>query len=175
MPGWRFLQWITRKSLEAEIRKEITSGDEASADLVNVILKAIRDKLPIAIQQDVDGATYIVVKTDNAGLFKDAKAANIYNTRPSELYDADETVAQSVSLDCLVEGKRNIEIYAKASVATDFTLDGSVDNTHFYTIKTYSAVTSVHEGFLNATRYIKLSSAAAGVAGDLVDLIVTSM
>ena len=45
MSGWRFLQWIFKKSLEAEIRKEITSGNEASTELVNVILKAIRDKL----------------------------------------------------------------------------------------------------------------------------------
>ena len=84
MPGRRFLQWIFRKSLEAEIRKEITSGDEASTDLVNVILKAIRDKLPIAIQQDVDGATYIVVKTDNVGL---AKSTDISATQPRDITD----------------------------------------------------------------------------------------
>ena len=84
MPGWRFLQWIFRKSLEAEIRKEITSGDENTADLVNVILKAIRDKLPIAIQQDVDGATYIVIKTDNVGL---AKSTDISATQPRDITD----------------------------------------------------------------------------------------
>ena len=84
MPGWRFLQWIFKKSLEAEIRKEITSGDEASAELVNVILKAIRDKFPITIQQDADGATYIVIKTDNVGL---AKSTDISATQPRDITD----------------------------------------------------------------------------------------
>ena len=107
--------------------------------------------------------------------FGSGKLTNIYDVRPSELYGADETVVQSVTLDCLAEGKRNVEIYAKATAATDFTLEASADNTHWFPINTYSAVTAAHDGFINATRYIKLSSATAGVAGDTVNLLITSM
>ena len=66
------------------IRKELTSGAATSTELINVILKAIRDKFPSAIQQDVDGATYIVVKTDNVGL---AKSTDISATQPRDITD----------------------------------------------------------------------------------------
>jgi len=92
----------------------------------------------------------------------------------AELYGADLTVAQSVTLDLGAEGRDNIEIIGRSSVATTFTLEASADNVNWYTIETFSAVTLAHAGYNNAFRYIRLSSAAAGAATDTVDLVITA-
>ncbi len=88
-----------------------------------------------------------------------------------ESYAADETVAQSVGLT--IGGFKQVEVLCHATAATTFTVEYSFDNTHFYTYYSspntetdYSAV------FWTAAQYVKVSAAAAGVAGDTVDLVI---
>jgi len=92
-----------------------------------------------------------------------------------ELYEADETSAQEVFLDLEKVGRSKVCIIAKASVATDFIVQASADNIHWYDVETFSAVTSAYKVYDWATRYVKLKSAAAGVAGDTVDLILSAL
>ena len=133
------------------IRKELTSGVATSTELINVILKAIRDKLPIAIQQDVDGATYIVVKTDNVGL---AKSTDISATQPRDITDragrllglqqpialgvlAWNAYAAAAGATVVVDtlGFSDLVVFSNVSAAADITLDAvSQDNTNFRTV-----------------------------------------
>ena len=133
------------------IRKELTSGAATSTELINVILKAIRDKLPIAIQQDVDGATYIVVKTDNVGL---AKSTDISATQPRDITDragrllglqqpialgvlAWNAYAAAAGATVVVDtlGFSDLVVFSNVSAAADITLDAvSQDNTNFRTV-----------------------------------------
>ena len=93
---------------------------------------------------------------------------NVY----SQLIGADETVAQSITLD--VAGRTLLDIYASASVAATFRLDVSNDNTNWISdYLTWAAVTEVKETHTNAFRYLRLKSDAAGAAGDLVSLYLT--
>jgi len=86
-----------------------------------------------------------------------------------QLINADETVAQSITLD--TEGCKLLEVYATAAASTTFHLDVSNDNTNWFTdYKTYSAVTSVKDTLWNGFRYVKLRSDAAGSAGNKVTL-----
>ena len=93
---------------------------------------------------------------------------NVY----SQLIGADETVAQSITLD--VSGRTLLDIYSKADTATTFRLDCSNDNTNWITdYLTWAAVTEVKETHTNAFRYLRLKSDAAGVAGNLISLYLT--
>lgn len=94
---------------------------------------------------------------------------NVYE----QLLDADETVAQSITLD--TGGRTLLDIYAKAAATTTFRLDCSNDNTNWITdYLTWANVTEVKETYNNAFRYIKLKSDAAGAAGDKVSLYLTA-
>jgi hypothetical protein len=89
------------------------------------------------------------------------------------LYSADETVAQSVTLD--TEGRPTLEVFALADAATTFKLDVSVDGTMWINnFQVWSSVTSVKAGYLNAYRFVRLRSDAAGSAGNKVTLILTA-
>ena len=91
----------------------------------------------------------------------------------ARLYNADETVAQSITLD--TEGRSTLEVFAIADVATNFYLDVSVDNSVWTTdFFTWLNVTEVREGFMNAYRFIRLRSDAAGSAGNKVSLVLTA-
>jgi len=85
----------------------------------------------------------------------------------------DETSPQSITLDS--KGKRLLEIYGRASVATTFRLDCSPDNVYWITdYKTYSGVTEAKDTLWNGFRYVRLRSDAAGVSGDTVDLVLSA-
>jgi len=89
----------------------------------------------------------------------------------AQIINADETVAQSISLD--TKGSRLLEVYASASTATTFTFEVSHDNVNWITWYTSPAAETEYGGdktMWNGYRYVKLSSAAAGVAGDTVSL-----
>lgn len=91
----------------------------------------------------------------------------------SQSFGLDETVAQEITLD--TKGHKILEVYAKASTATDFTLDVSNDNTNWITsYMSWSSVTEVKETLWNGFRYVKLKSAAAGASGDTVDLVLAT-
>jgi len=91
--------------------------------------------------------------------------------KKAELYGADETVAQSISLD--VGGFKLVEVYCVADAATTFTVQFSWDNTHWFTYYTSPAAeTKYSDVFWTAAQYIKVSSAAAGAAGNKVSLVI---
>jgi hypothetical protein len=87
------------------------------------------------------------------------------------LYDADERTSQIVNLDLTSHGRGQVEAFGTASTATDFTLETSNDNIHWFTVDT-QRTNDYHEGFLNAARYVRLRSAVNGIAGDKVSLVL---
>jgi hypothetical protein len=89
----------------------------------------------------------------------------------SSIYDANELIAQTVNLDLTDCGRGMVEVFGTASSATDFTLFASDDNVHWFTIETENG-TSFHYGYYNTFRYVRLTSAVAGVAGDKVSLVL---
>ncbi len=88
------------------------------------------------------------------------------------LINADETAAQSITLD--TKGYKIVSIYCEATAATDFTIELSPDNTNWWTYHTASSVTSYNDTITTAFRYVKVSSAAAGAAGDTVTLMISA-
>jgi hypothetical protein len=90
-----------------------------------------------------------------------------------QLIGVDETLAQSVTLD--TKGHKLVEVWATATAATTFTLEFSNDNTNWVTYYTSAAAETEYKNTLwNGFRYVRLSSAAAGVAGDTVTLILAA-
>jgi len=91
----------------------------------------------------------------------------------AQLIDADETQAQSITLDT---GARSIvSVYAKADNATTFHLDGSNDSNNWFTdIMTYNNTTNVSDVVKTGFRYIILRSDASGVLGNKVTLVLAS-
>ena len=99
--------------------------------------------------------------------------ADIQSVLPksAELYDADETSAQSISLD--IGGFKLVEVVCEADTATTFTVEYSFDNSHWFTYySSASAETSYNDVFWTGAQYIKVSSAANGSSGDTVSLAI---
>ena len=92
-----------------------------------------------------------------------------------QLLNADETTAQSITLDTIGHGEV-VSIYANATTATTYTVQVSNDNTNWINVYTSSSAETTYSGSLTdefkGFRYVKLSSAAAGSSGDTVTLIV---
>ena len=73
------------------------------------------------------------------------------------------------------EGRPTLEVFAQADAATTFRLDVSADgSTWVGNFEVWSGVTSVKKGYLNAFRFVRLRSDAAGSAGNKVTLILTA-
>jgi hypothetical protein len=91
----------------------------------------------------------------------------------SQLINADETVAQSITLD--TEGRSLVSIYVVADVATNVYLDVSNDNTNWFNnAMVYTGVTSVSDTVKTAFRYVRLRSDAAGVSGNKITLALAA-
>ena len=94
-----------------------------------------------------------------------------------QLWQADETTAQSVALDTKGHGKV-VSIYANATTATTYTVQVSNDNTNWINVYTSSSAETTYSNSLadsfKGFRYVKLSSAVAGSSGDTVTLIVSA-
>ena len=134
--------------------------EDTLAAQLNITLGALRDAICAA---GVDAKTLNDLYTRILEVQQ-----NVY----SQLIGADETVAQSITLD--VAGRTLLDIYASAGVAATFRLDVSNDNTNWISdYLTWAAVTEVKETHTNAFRYLRLKSDAAGAAGDLVSLYLT--
>jgi len=94
---------------------------------------------------------------------------NVYEKKEA----ANLTVAQEITLD--LQGRTVLEIYTSSTVATTFRLDVSMDGTTWITdYATWTGVNSVKETWTIGFRYVKLKSDAAGVAGDVVDLVLSA-
>lgn len=91
----------------------------------------------------------------------------------SKLEGADETVAQSITLD--TDGKRLLEVYASATASTTIHLDVSTDgSTWISDYYKWSNVTEVKETYWNGFRYVRLRSDAGGSAGDTITLVLSA-
>lgn len=95
----------------------------------------------------------------------------MFSPLEDSLYDADERTAQIVELDLTSYGRAQVEAFATASTATEFTLEASDDNSHWFTVSTMKT-NDYHEGFFNAARYVRLRSAVGGIQGDKVSLVL---
>lgn len=122
----------------------------------------------------------VEIDTDNVGLARENTLSAI-NSKLAQLTEVvenhetglDETSPQSITLD--TKGHKLLEVYAKATTATTFYLDVSPDNsTWIEGYMTWSSVTEVKETLWNGFRYVRLRSAAAGSAGDTVDLYLSA-
>jgi hypothetical protein len=90
----------------------------------------------------------------------------------NQLIDADETVAQSITLDA--GGRSLVSVYAKADAATNFYVDVSNDGINWFTALTYAGVTTVNDVIKTGFRYIRLRSDAAGTSGSKVTLVLSA-
>lgn len=91
------------------------------------------------------------------------------------VYDAPETASQNVLLDLGTSTRAKVEAFASATVATDFYIETSNDLVRWWTTESETGVTSFHAGFDNASRYVRLRSAAAGAAGNTVSLEIVAV
>lgn len=89
------------------------------------------------------------------------------------LYDASTAVRNTITIDLGVFSKTILEICATATVAVPFTFEASMDKVHWFTIESFGATTSLHKGYANAFRYVRLTATAGG-AGTLNMLIVAT-
>ena len=91
--------------------------------------------------------------------------------KKAELYGADETSDQTISLN--IGGFKLVEVVCEADTATTFTVEYSFDNNHWFTYySSASDETSYNDVFWTGAQYIRVSSASAGGAGDTVSLVV---
>lgn len=106
--------------------------------------------------------------------FLSADFESTFGSVKQELYSADETAAQMVFEDFGSVGKLTVEVFAKADVATNFYLEASTDNSHWFSIEGVTGVTDWHTGYLNSVEYVRLRSDAAGAPGNKVSLILSA-
>lgn len=116
--------------------------------------------------------------TEIAGEAKPVKAEDTVNPETGDpvvfdaVWNADESVAQEVSID--TSAHQLLEVYAKMTTATNIYMDVSPDGQNWIQgYKTWSGLTEIAEGFMNAFRYVKLRSDAAGTSGtDTITLVL---
>jgi hypothetical protein len=156
---------------------------------LNITLSALRDALKgtgnkdfTTLEADIEGikAQTDKLQFDASNLLRSAIASSEIQVpidlqsilpKKAELYGADETVAQTISLD--IGGFKLVEVHCEASTVTTFGVEISFDNTNWFTYYTSPAAeTSYSDVFQTAAQYVRVSSAAAGVAGDIVSLVI---
>jgi hypothetical protein len=89
------------------------------------------------------------------------------------LYDASTAIRNIITLDLGVFSKTILEVCAASTVAVPFTFEASMDKIHWFTIESFGATTSLHKGYANAFRYVRLTATAGGI-GTLNMLIVAT-
>ena len=138
--------------------------------------KGIPETVVKAYKPDTNTFEYLRLDPNYRLYVVEYYASNIWNNlaspRESHIYDADETVDQEITLD--LNGRSALGVYAEASAATTFILEGSVDNSKWFEVKRWENVTKVNDVFKFAFRYARLKSLAAGASGDKVTLILTA-
>lgn len=97
----------------------------------------------------------------------------------TELYGADETCGQGISLK--IDDYKHVEVTAWANAATTFRVEYSYDNTHWFTLYQspapetfYSNLVAIGRYWNTSALYIRLSGAAAGVAGNRMHLVIAA-
>jgi len=100
-------------------------------------------------------------------------ASSAVKTVYSYIVNADETAAQSITLD--IGDRRTLSVYAKSTAPTTFHLDVSADgNVWFEDAVVWRNTTFASDVVYTAFRYIRLRSDAAGASGDKVTLAVSA-
>ena len=118
--------------------------------------------------------------TEVAGDVKPAKAEDSINPVTGDpvvynaVWNADESTAQEVTLD--TENRTLLEVYVRATTATNVYMDVSQDGTNWITeAQSWSGTTSLNEGFFNASRFVKIRTDAAGTSGtDTITIVVVA-
>ena len=90
------------------------------------------------------------------------------------VYDTELNKPQMVELDLGTMRRMLVEGYGIADKTTTFTMETSDDYVHWFTVESEKGKTYSFGGG-NTKRYIRLSSAAAGIAGDLVSLTLSAV
>lgn len=118
--------------------------------------------------------------TEVAGDIKPAKAEDTIDPQTGDpvkynaIWNADESAAHEVILD--TENRPLLEVYVRATAATNVYIDISQDGTNWITgAHSWSGVTSLNEGFFNASRFVRVRTDAAGVSGtDTITIMIVA-
>ena len=155
-------------AVSAEIHNlDVALSTRASEATLSAIKSNI-DKLTFDANNNLNVNASVVANPPNL----DIRLSTTYYPVYSQTIGADETIAQSITLD--TGGKILLEVYAKADASTTFHLDVSTDNTNWILdYKTYTG-TLVQDTLWNGFQYVRLRSDAAGVAGNKVTLILSA-
>jgi hypothetical protein len=139
--------------------------------------RGIPETVVKAYKPDTNSYEYLRLDEFYQLLTKEYNSEKIWNNAlapvSNYIINADETVAQSITLDTFCRSL--VSIFAMADAATTFHLDLSLDNiTWFNDVITYSNTTKVNDVIKTAFRYVRLRSDAAGVAGNKVTLVLAA-
>lgn len=153
-----------REIVDAYLRN--TTGDRINPSTEDTLsgIKAQTDKL----QFDADNNLKVDIASSDIQVPVDLQSIL---PKKAELYNADLTVDQEVSLD--IGGFKTVEVYAEATSATTFIVEFSFDNVHWFEYyRSPTAETKYNDVFTTCAQYIRLRSLASGVAGDTVTLVI---
>ena len=119
MPKWDTRMYITRVDYIADM-----VGGDVSRDVLKVAIafqdstaepiKVQDNRIPLPLQQDSNGAVYMVIKTDNVGLAKSSDISGLRGSQNKDLTTLEYDVESAVSKLTSIDGK----------VATEATLSG---------------------------------------------------
>ena len=173
---------LAKESTLSSINSKIVKVDTDNVTIVspltgngNIKVGIAEDLVGLLKTTDIPktGNGNISVSIEEAGIQVPVDVQSFLVNRYKQLWNADETAAQSITLD--TEGCKLLEVYAKASTATTFHLDVSCDNSNWIEdYMTWSSVTEVKETLWCGFRYVRLRSDAAGASGDTVTLILSA-
>ena len=80
------------------------------------------------------------------------------------VWNADESIGQTVVLD--TENRPLLEVYIRSTTAPNIHMDISPDGSNWIEdVHTWSGLTNINEGYLNASRYVRIRTEPAGVSG----------
>lgn len=89
------------------------------------------------------------------------------------VYDQDNgSRAAAIQLDTGIFSRTVVEIGAKSTGLVPYTLEASLDGVHWFTIETFAAASSIHKGYGNAMRFVRLTPTV--VAGSKVDMFISA-
>jgi len=89
-----------------------------------------------------------------------------------DAWNVDESLGVTLTLD--TENRPLLEVYVRATTAPTVHLDVSADGTNWIEdVHTWSGYTEINEGYLNASRYVRIRVEPAGTSGtDTVSVLL---
>jgi len=119
MPEYASRKYITRVDyvanfVGADIPRGVVKVALAFQDADATPIEVRDVRIPLPIQQDTDGAIYMIIKTDNVGLAKSSDISGLRGSQNKDLTTLEADVESAVSKLTSIDGK----------VATETTLSG---------------------------------------------------